>query len=137
MVDVDGQAISAAPPRLLEGEGDLVPLGRAARRLGKDPATLWRWRHDGVRVRGTDRRVKLRMVRLGGRWYIRPADLEAFAAAAAGDDVPVPPEVTAAIAVATDRPDRAERELRQRADVAAEALRRLAPNRRRPAGGAA
>ncbi|MGH7134800.1 MAG: helix-turn-helix domain-containing protein, partial [Pirellulales bacterium] len=101
MLDVDERPDSAATPRLLDGEGDLVPLGRAARKLGKDPATLWRWREQGVRVRGTEQRVRLAMVRLGGRWYIRPADLEAFTAAAAGDDVVETPAIAGAIAVVT------------------------------------
>lgn len=135
MIDVgDRTASAAAQPRLLDGEGDLVPLGRAARKLGKDPATLWRWREQGVRVIGTERRVKLAMVRLGGRWYIRPADLEAFAAAAAGDDAPGSPAIAGAIAIATERPERTDRELRQRADTAGDALRRLAPRGHRPRG---
>lgn len=60
-----------------------VSFGKVARRLGVSPYTIRRWHSDG---RGPAR-IKLRAVKLGGRWATRWRWLrEFFAAMEAGAD---------------------------------------------------
>jgi hypothetical protein len=54
----------------------LLPL--LARMLGHrpSPATVWRWTAHGIK--SGDRRVKLRAVKIGGRFYATPNDVQHF-----------------------------------------------------------
>jgi hypothetical protein len=69
------------------------PLLQVAREIGKHLATMHRWRSRGVLdAHGVRRRLP--MTRVGGRWYVRDADLcEFFAILAAELSVPaLPPD---------------------------------------------
>jgi len=71
------------------------------------PSTVTRWIVNGVR--GVDgQRRKLRAVRLGSRWAVRPSDLEAFVASlgAMPDDEAQP--ITASQRKAMDEADSAK-----------------------------
>ena len=67
-----------------------LSFGRLARAKGVDPSTPFRWARKGVVVHG--RRIYLRAVRRGGRWFTTEAWLEEFeracTAAAAGEQPP-------------------------------------------------
>jgi hypothetical protein len=54
----------------------LLPL--LAQMLGHrpSPATVWRWKNHGVKA--GDRRVKLRAVKIGGKLYSTPGDVQQF-----------------------------------------------------------
>lgn len=73
-----------------------------ALRVNVCPATVWRWIKAGVAV-GTAR-VKLRAVKLGGRWSVSSEAWEAFVAACNPGAEPVPESLSK-----RDRRMRAER----------------------------
>ncbi len=89
-----------------------VPGARGARRL--HPATVTRWILHGCPSR-TGVRIKLTAVRVGGRWLVREADLDAFFAALAVTDhaapMPTPSRDTDQRRRASER---AARELKRR-----------------------
>jgi hypothetical protein len=65
----------------------LLGLAEAARRLPSyrrgrpvNPATIFRWIHDGIRL-PSGRIVRLEAIRLGGRWLTSVEALQRFAAA--------------------------------------------------------
>jgi hypothetical protein len=66
-----------------------LPGARGAQRVA--PSTVTRWIISGCPSR-TGERVKLTATRAGGRWLIRPADLDTFFASLAGstDSEPAP-----------------------------------------------
>jgi hypothetical protein len=66
-----------------------LPGARGAQRVA--PSTVTRWIISGCPSR-TGKRVKLTATRAGGRWLIRPADLDTFFASLAGntDSGPAP-----------------------------------------------
>ncbi len=68
-----------------ESEEDPVPFIAKAHRLHVHVSALSRWRDVGVRGPGGTR-IKLRCLKVGGRWYVRDADWAAFIAAT--NDVP-------------------------------------------------
>jgi hypothetical protein len=86
---------------LLPSERWLTPH-QAAESLpgGGHPAKVVRWFTEGLIVDG--RRLKLAATRVGGRWFVRTADLEAFLAAVGaargGQGIPA-----AAVAVGVSR----------------------------------
>lgn len=86
-----------------------LPGARGARRLS--PSTITRWILAGCPAR-TGGQVKLAATRCGGRWLVRPDDLDAFFAALAGE---TPTEPTKHPADATRRKavDRATKQLIQ------------------------
>lgn len=57
-----------------------LSLTKAAQRLNKNVATVWRWAAHGVRGR------KLRTILVGGRRYVLIADLEEFLQGGQQDD---------------------------------------------------
>jgi hypothetical protein len=83
------------------------PLILVARELGKHLATMHRWRVTGITDPGGVRR-RLHMTRVGGRWYVRSVDIEAFFVALSGADTqpPTPPVTNTSRAA-----ERAAREL--------------------------
>lgn len=72
-----------------------LPGARGARRV--HPATVTRWILSGCPARD-GRRVKLAATRAGGRWLVRPADLEAFFAALATEPSPQSPPLVPVVA---------------------------------------
>ena len=60
------------------------PLLLIAAEIGVHVATMHRWRDRGVLGLDGVRR-HLRMIRIGGRWYVRDADVSDFLAALGGD----------------------------------------------------
>lgn len=86
---------------LVEGLRAWIGLGRGGRPIS--PATAWRWHRQGTR-RPDGIRVHLAITRVGGRLYLRRADLDAYisacsapAVAPATVPVPVPRADTAAV----------------------------------------
>jgi excisionase family DNA binding protein len=57
---------------------DTLSIPDAARRLGVRRKTIYDWIWRGVRVPGTAARVKLEVVRLGGRYRVRPDAIDRF-----------------------------------------------------------
>lgn len=51
-------------------------LAAVAELLGVDPSTVFRWGKKGTSLDGT--RVRLPMLRVGGRWMVRPSSLSAY-----------------------------------------------------------
>jgi hypothetical protein len=88
-----------------------LPGARGARHV--TPSTVTRWILTGCPSR-SGQRVRLPATRAGGRWLIRPADLDTFFATLAGeiDPDPVPPTPTAVTSRRAS--ERARRELETR-----------------------
>lgn len=92
---------------ILETE-QLITLAQACRLLPSKPApsTHWRWRTKGVKING--RRIKLKCVRVGGKWFTTAPAFQKFlqeqteAALARPDD-----------GVSADRPEDQQRRLQQ------------------------
>ncbi len=110
--------ITTQPGVTLEiASGQGLSLSRAARRFPSyragrpiNPATIWRWLQEGVRL-PDGRRVRLEAARLSGRWLTSEPALERFLAAqtpALGDD---PPHTTATQKQRKRAAERAAREL--------------------------
>jgi hypothetical protein len=78
---------------------------------GKHPSNVIRWIVGGLLVHGV--RVRLRAERVGGRWQVRPEDLEAFRAATDthGRDAPLLPVPASAFARVLDRRGRRRQRL--------------------------
>jgi hypothetical protein len=87
------------------------PGARGGKRM--NPSTLTRWILQGCPAR-TGQRVKLAATRVGGRWCVRPADLDAFFAALAGN-VEATPAAT---------PSTQDHKTADRAALASESLRK-------------
>jgi hypothetical protein len=86
-----------------------------------DPDTLYRWFKHGLLHHG--RRVKLRAVRIGGRWYATRADLQAFLSTI-NPDLPGPAGAVAVdYGAATAIPPAGPREARLRHERTMERLR--------------
>jgi hypothetical protein len=66
---------------------DRIPGARGAKRVS--PSTITRWILQGCPSR-TGQRVKLAATRVGGRWCVRPVDLDAFFTALAGNTEAAP-----------------------------------------------
>ena len=47
-----------------------LTTGQLAKAIGRNRATIWRWIHDGVTIRG--QRIKLAAVRIGARVEVTP-----------------------------------------------------------------
>jgi hypothetical protein len=96
-----------------------LTLARVARTLpGRDgeknisPVTIARWVTHGVIRPGTDDRIKLKAIRLGGRWGVTQDDLDAFISALSPAPSPsTPPRTPGQRAKASQR---ALQELRAR-----------------------
>lgn len=56
----------------------LLPLLQRALGHRPSPPTIWRWVNRGVKV--GDDRVKLNALKIGGKFYASPADVEQFIA---------------------------------------------------------
>lgn len=67
-----------------------IPAARGGRRLA--PSTVTRWILSGCPNRAGVR-VRLRAVRVGGRWMIRPDELDGFFEALGADPAIPPPPV--------------------------------------------
>lgn len=76
---------------------DILPLSRALREWfpptrtngATNPATAFRWNRDGCRTPDGGR-VHLRITRIGGRLYLRRADVEEFIRACSAEAPPAP-----------------------------------------------
>jgi hypothetical protein len=97
---------SAAPLSPTQADEAVTPGRRPV------PARIIRWINDGVLVAG--RRVRLAATRVGGRWQIRPCDLEAFIVACNCGRRPVERmDATACSVALARRAERAQRERRR------------------------
>src|SRR5262245_12807905 len=96
--------------------GGFLTIGDVAARCGRSPFAVRRWLSSGITTRAG--RLRLKAVRHGGRWAVRPADLAAFVDELTRQALPADAPTAAG---ADGTPDA----IRRRAKVAREELRRL------------
>jgi hypothetical protein len=102
---------TSTPTLLTVAQLERMIPGRNGRK-GLNPSAVTRWITSGCRARNGER-IHLAAIRIGGRWMIRPADLDAFFVALAATD---PPSTT------TPRRRRTPEQRRRASEAAARSL---------------
>jgi len=87
-------AIKFRPVRPIDPDTEeIITLSQAARSVppsGASPATFSRWQQRGVRVEGSDERVKPATILIGGRRYTSTEAMRDFFAAQNAAETPAP-----------------------------------------------